>query len=253
MTELKISIITVCFNSSKTIEDTIKSVVSQSFFENIQYIIIDGGSTDTTLEIISKYRDKIDVVVTERDNGLYDAMNKGVKIASGDVIGFINSDDIFCDNQALEKVIKIFYDNSSLDSVYADLYYVSQYNQSVIIRKWISGEQKSFSVGWHPAHPTLYIKKIIYDKYGLFNLDFKLASDFELMLRFFDRYKITSYYIPEVFVKMRLGGETNKNLVNIFNQNFECIRAFRLNGLKINFILYLTRRLLSKIFQFTCL
>jgi glycosyltransferase involved in cell wall biosynthesis len=253
LTELKISIITVCYNSSKTIEDTIKSVLSQSFFENIQYIIIDGGSTDTTLEIISKYSDKIDVFVTEKDKGLYDAMNKGVKIASGDVIGFINSDDIFCDNQALEKVMKIFCDNSSLDSVYADLYYVSQYNQNVIIRKWISGEQKSFSVGWHPAHPTLYIKKNIYEKYGLFNLEFKLASDFELMLRFFDRYKISSYYIPEVFVKMRLGGETNKNLINIFKQNFECIRAFHLNGLKINFILYLVRRLLSKIFQFSCL
>jgi glycosyltransferase involved in cell wall biosynthesis len=250
---LKISIITVCYNSSKTIEDTIKSVIGQSFFENIQYIIIDGGSTDTTLDIISKYRDKIDVVVTEKDNGLYDAMNKGVKIASEDVIGFINSDDIFCDNQAVEKVMKIFCDNSSLDSVYADLYYVSQYNQNVIMRKWISGEQKSFSVGWHPAHPTLYIKKNIYEKYGLFNLDFKLASDFELMLRIFDKYKISSYYIPEVFVKMRLGGETNKNLTNIFKQNFECIRAFRLNGLKINFTLYIIRRLLSKIFQFSCL
>ncbi len=250
---MKISIITVCYNSSKTIEDTIKSVIGQSFFENIQYIIIDGGSTDTTLDIISKYRDKIDVVVTEKDNGLYDAMNKGVKIASEDVIGFINSDDIFCDNQAVEKVMKIFCDNSSLDSVYADLYYVSQYNQNVIMRKWISGEQKSFSVGWHPAHPTLYIKKNIYEKYGLFNLDFKLASDFELMLRIFDKYKISSYYIPEVFVKMRLGGETNKNLTNIFKQNFECIRAFRLNGLKINFTLYIIRRLLSKIFQFSCL
>ncbi len=247
---MKISLITVCYNSSKTIEATIESVLKQSCRDNIQYIIIDGDSNDNTLEIISKYSEMIDIIVSEKDNGLYDAMNKGIMIATGDAIGFLNSDDIFCDNRAIEKVIKIFNDNSGLDSVYADLYYVSQSNQNSIIRKWISGEQRSFSNGWHPAHPTLYIRKKVYDKYGLFNLDFRLAADFEIMLRFFDRYKISSFYIQEAFVKMRLGGETNKNFRNIFKQNVECIRAFYLNGIEVNIFLYPIRRVLSKTLQF---
>ena len=249
---MKISIITVCFNSSKTIETTILSVKNQTY-QNIEYIIIDGGSSDNTLDIIKKHEPSFEGKmrwISEPDNGLYDAMNKGLNISTGEVIGLINSDDILFNLQALEKVMKVFKKNPKFDSVYADLYYVSQDNIEKIIRKWKTGKQKLFSKGWHPAHPTLYIKKQVYDNYGYFNLDFKLASDFEIMLRYFDKYKISTFYIPEYFVKMRLGGETNKSLKNIYNQNIECIKAFYINNIRVNKFLYLFYRIIPKLFQF---
>jgi len=188
--------------------------------------------------------------VSEKDKGLYDAMNKGIQMATGDVIGIINSDDLFCDQHAIEKVMQIFEENKSLDSVYADLFYVAQDDTSKIVRRWITGRQKQFKYGWHPAHPTLYIKKEVYNKYGLFNLDFKLAADFEIMLRFLEKYEISTCYIQEAFVKMRLGGETNRSLRNIYNQNVECIKAFHLNELKVNSLLYPFFRILPKLLQF---
>ncbi|MFA6201535.1 MAG: glycosyltransferase, partial [Bacteroidales bacterium] len=188
--------------------------------------------------------------ISEKDEGLYDAMNKGIKMASGDVVGIINSDDLFCDVFAIEKIMNVFKEYKDLDSVYADLFYVSQNDTSKIVRRWTSGIQKQFKYGWHPAHPTLYIKKVIYNKYGLFNLDFKLAADFEIMLRFIENYKMSTYYLQEAFVKMRLGGTTNKNLKNIYKQNIECLEAFQLNDLKVNWLLYPFFRLLPKLLQF---
>jgi glycosyltransferase involved in cell wall biosynthesis len=246
---MKISIITVSYNSDKTIEDTFKSILEQSY-DDIEYIVIDGGSTDDTLNIVKKYSDIINIFVSEPDKGLYDAMNKGIKLASGDVIGIINSDDFFCDKDALKKIMIAFDLNSSLDSVYADLYYVSKNDTSKIIRRWITGHRKPFNSGWHPAHPTLYIKKKIYNDFGLFNLDFKFAADFELMVRFFDRHQISSYYLPESLVKMRLGGKTNKSLKNIFLQNIECLDAFSINEIKFSRFLYPIYRFIPKIFQF---
>jgi glycosyltransferase involved in cell wall biosynthesis len=249
---MRVTIITVCYNSEATIGSTIMSVLEQTY-KNIEYIIIDGGSIDNTVSTIRKYEQEFNgnlFWLSEPDNGLYDAMNKGIRIASGDIISFINSDDLFCDKLALEKVVKVFANNSKLDSVYADLYYVSQYNTDKIVRKWISGEKRLFSLGWHPAHPTLYLKKEVYEKFGLFNLDFKLAADFEIMLRFFDKYKISSIYLPESLVKMRLGGESNKSFKNIFWQNIECIKAFEVNKLRVNKYLYSIYRLIPKLFQF---
>lgn len=249
---IKISIITVCYNSAATIETTILSVKNQ-IYENIEYIIVDGGSKDDTLNIIKKYEPKFEgrmFWISEPDKGIYDAMNKGVKLVTGDVIGLINSDDFFCDEKALEKVVKVFSDRPEIDSVYADLFYVSQNNTDKIVRKWVTGKQRSFNLGWHPAHPTLYLKKEVYEKFGSFNLDFKLAADFELMLRFFDKHRISSFYIPEAFVKMRLGGETNKNFKNIYKQNLECINAFDVNDLRVNKVLYPFYRVIPKIFQF---
>lgn len=246
---MKISIITVSYNSGKTIEDTIKSVIRQDY-TNIEYIIVDGGSTDNTLDIIKKYEAHISKWVSESDKGLYDAMNKGVKMASGEVIGLINSDDLFCDDFAISKVVKVFKETPELDSVYADLYYVSQTNTDKIIRKWVSGKQKKFKTGWHPAHPTFYIKNNVYKKYGYFDLSFKLAADFEIMLRFLDKHKISTTYLPEFFVKMRLGGETNKSLKNIYKQNLECVKAFKKNQLSVNSILYPVFRILPKLIQF---
>ena len=246
---MKISLITVCYNSGKTIEDTFKSVQSQSY-KDIEYIVIDGGSKDNTLELINQYKEIIDYTVSEKDNGLYDAMNKGIEKATGDVIGFLNSDDLFCDDMAVEKVMNVFNENSKIDSVYADIYYVDQNNTDKIVRKWITGKQKTFKKGWHPAHPTLYIKKKVYNQYGGFNLKFKLASDFEIMLRFIEKYKISTIYLPEPLIKMRLGGETNKSVENIFRQNKECIKAFKDNDLKVNSVLYPFFRIIPKFFQF---
>jgi glycosyltransferase involved in cell wall biosynthesis len=249
---MKVSIITVCFNSEKTIEDTIKSVLNQTYID-IEYIIIDGGSHDSTINVIKSFESQFNkrlIWISERDNGLYDAMNKGIKLATGEVIALLNSDDLLCDEQALEKVVDVFTHNPKLDSVHADLYYVAQNDTNKIVRKWRTGKQRLFKRGWHPAHPTLYIKKRVYEKYGLFNLDFKLASDFELMLRFFEKDRISSFYIPESFVKMRLGGETNKSFRNIYQQNLECLRAFKINKINVNKWLYPFYRVLPKLFQF---
>ena len=249
MVQLKISIITVCYNSSSTLRDTILSVAGQSY-SNIEYIIVDGNSKDTTLKIIDDHKSIITKWISEPDKGLYDAMNKGIKMATGDIIGFINSDDLFCDKDALKKVVKFFKNKPDLDSVYADLFYVSQFNTDKIIRRWKTGKQRRFKYGWHPAHPTLYIKKSIYNKFGLFDLRFKLAADFEIMLRCLDKYRITTQYLEEPLVKMRLGGETNKSLKNIYNQNIECIKAFHTNGFRVNKFLYPIFRIIPKFFQF---
>lgn len=246
---MKISIITVSFNSVETINSTFDSIESQTY-NNIEYIVVDGGSTDGTLDLIKSREKIISKWVSESDNGLYDAMNKGIRMAKGDVIGILNSDDLFCNKDAVKKVMEIFKKNRNLDSVYADLYYVSQNNTENIVRKWITGNQKKFSTGWHPAHPTFYVKREVYNKYGIFNLSYKLASDFEIMLRFLEKYNISTYYLKSSLVKMRLGGETNKNLNNIFNQNKECIRAFKENELKINSFTYPFVRILPKLFQF---
>lgn len=249
---MKISIITVAFNSSATIRETLESVMIQTY-PNIEYIVVDGLSNDNTIEIVKEFESNFNGRmrwVSEKDKGLYDAMNKGITIAKGDVIGFLNSDDLFCDEYSIEKVMRIFALNDSLDSVYADLYYVSQLDTSRIIRHWVSGKQRSFSSGWHPAHPTLYLKKRVYVKYGLFNLDFRLAADFEIMLRFFERYRISTYYLKDSLVKMRLGGATNRSLKNIIYQNLECLRAFKINEINVNKASYHLLRLLPKLLQF---
>lgn len=246
---MKISIITVSYNSEATIETTFQSVANQTY-DNIEYIVVDGNSKDATHSIIKKYKDVVTKWVSERDDGLYDAMNKGIKMATGDVIGLINSDDLFCDNKAIEKVMKVFESNPTIDSVYADLFYVSQDNTDNIVRRWVTGEQRKFKYGWHPAHPTLYIKKEVYNKYGLFDLDYKLAADFEIMLRFLEKYKISTFYLKEALVKMRLGGATNQSVENIYKQNVECIKSFRMNGINVNPVLYPFYRIVPKFFQF---
>jgi glycosyltransferase involved in cell wall biosynthesis len=250
---MNISIITVSFNSCTTIKDTFHSVLNQTY-KNIEYIVIDGNSKDNTVSIIKEYEPLFEgrmKWLSEPDNGLYDAMNKGIRMAKGDIIGIINSDDLFCDNDAIKIVVDEFLNKKEINAVYADLYYVSQDNTDKIIRKWKSGVQKSFKTGWHPAHPTLYIKREIYEKFGYFDLSFKLAADFELMLRYFDKFKIKASYLQRSFVKMRLGGTTNKSIKNILKQNIECIRAFKKNEIKVNAFIYPIFRLIPKIKQFT--
>ena len=248
---MKISLITVTFNSGGTLRDTIQSVLSQTYYD-IEYIIVDGHSQDNTVDIIKEYEPLFDgrlKWISEKDQGLYDAMNKCFQMATGDMVGIINSDDLLAEATAIEKVIDCFEGHKDIDCVYADLYYVSQYDTSKIVRHWITGKQRSFSKGWHPAHPTFYVKREIYSKYGLFDLDFKFAADFELMLRLVEKEHIRLFYLPEPLVRMRLGGTTSKNLTNIRKGNIECLNAFRKNGIPVS-VLYPFYRLLPKLKQY---
>lgn len=248
---MKFSLITVTFNSSRTLRDTIQSVLSQTY-PDIEYIIVDGLSEDGTIDIIKEYASLFHGRlnwISEKDQGLYDAMNKGFKMATGEIVGIINSDDLLAEPNAIEKVIGSFKEHKDIDCVYADLYYVAQHDTSKIVRHWITGKQRSFSKGWHPAHPTFYVKREMYTKYGMFDLDFKFAADFELMLRLVEKEHIRLFYLPEPLVRMRLGGTTSKNLTNIKKGNIECLNAFEKNGIPVS-ILYPFYRLLPKLKQY---
>ena len=244
-----ISIITATFNSAATIVNCITSVNNQTY-PNIEHIIVDGASGDNTIEIIKSLPNRIDKIISEPDKGIYDAMNKGIRQATGDVIGILNSDDLYQDNLVLEKIATQF-KTQNVDCVHADLYYVKKEDTSQVVRHWRTCDyiEGAFKTGWHPAHPTFFVKKEIYEKYGLFNLNFKLAADFELMLRLLEHHKITSAYLPVPIVRMRLGGATGKNIENIIKQNIECYKAFNVNGIKVS-AFYPLYRLLPKLKQF---
>ena len=230
---LLVSIITTVLNGKKTIEDTINSILSQSF-NNIEYIIVDGGSTDGTIEIVDKYKSKISKFISEKDKGIYDGMNKGIKLATGDIVGILNSDDVYASDDVIETVVKEM-EGKNADVCWGDLVYVAKDNSNRSIRHWKSSEfQKGkFKKGWVPPHPTFFVRKFVYEKYGYFNLSFPIAADYELMLRFLEKEGIKSCYIPRILVKMRTGGESNKNVKNIIKQNIECYKAWGVNGLKI--------------------
>lgn len=244
---MKISIVTVCYNSAKTISDTLNSVASQTFVD-IEHIIIDGGSTDDTLEIIQQHNNPRMKVISEKDNGIYDAMNKGIQIASGEIVGILNSDDFYCGPSVILDVVNEF-KTKSVDCVFADLLFVDPIVANKIIRAWKSSPyvRGSFSKGWHPPHPTFFVKREVYEKYGLFDLDFKISADFELMLRILERHQITSSHLPKVIVHMRAGGESGRNFKNILIGNINVFKAFKKNGIKINPIIYLFNRLLPKL------
>jgi len=242
---LKVSIVTITYNSEKTLDETIASVLSQSY-KNIEYIIVDGNSSDKTIEIIKKYEDKISTFLSEPDNGIYDAMNKGLKLATGDVVGILNSDDVYFDHKVIEKVVEDF-----KESIYGDLYYVEENNLDKVSRYWKSSsfKQGSFKKGWHPAHPTFFVKREVYKKYGYFDLNMKVSADFELMLRFLEKYAISTSYLSEVLVKMRLGGESNSSIQNIIKGNKSILKAFEKNGIEVNKFSYLFYRFVPKIIQ----
>jgi glycosyltransferase involved in cell wall biosynthesis len=246
---MKISLITITYNSASTLEDTILSVVNQSY-KNIEYIIVDGGSTDGTQVIIEKYKSSIPVFISEKDEGLYDALNKGIRLATGDVIGIIHSDDFYTNNDVIKHVAGTFEKNSA-DAVYADLYYVNKDDTSKIFRKWKSGTYRHgmFVNGWMPPHPTLFVRKACYDAFGLFNLDLGSAADYEMCLRLIHKHRIRLAYLPEFIIKMRVGGKSNASLTNRLMANQNDRKAWQVNGLKPRFYtLYL--KPLRKIAQF---
>ncbi len=247
---MKISIITVCFNSEKTIEDTILSVMSQTH-RDIEYIIIDGGSTDQTLSIIDKYKSNINQLISESDEGLYDAMNKGIKLATGDVIGILNSDDVFHDDDILRN-ISIHISSPEVDACYGDLVYVSAHDLDKVVRLWrsCSYDASLWSTGWMPAHPTFFAKSDVYKHHDLFDISNRLAADYEFLIRVIGRGKIRVKYIPKVLVRMRLGGVTNKNLTNIIRQNFEIIRAAKINGFNFSVIRFIVNKFKIKLNEY---
>lgn len=246
---LKISIITVAYNAESSIEDTIKSVLSQSY-SNIEYIIIDGKSSDNTLEICNKYSDKISKIVSEKDTGIYDAMNKGVALAQGDVVGILNADDFYADNFVIENIVEKF-KKEAVDAVYADLVYVNGQETSKVTRTWISGvyEDGMFLKGWMPPHPTFFVKLSCYKEYGDYSLDLKTVADYELMLRMIHKYKIKLGYLNKIIVKMRVGGVSNASLKNRIRAQRDAKKSWQMNGIKPN-LFTLIMKPLSKVTQF---
>ncbi|MGB0270250.1 MAG: glycosyltransferase family 2 protein [Bacteroidia bacterium] len=244
---MKISLITVSYNSEETIRETFESVRWQKIegFE-LEYIHVDGLSNDATMEISQEFDDIITKRISEKDSGIYNAMNKGVHLATGDIIGFLNSDDTFYDTNILYLISQYFLDYQPLDIVYGDINYVD--NNGSIKRRWRTGERDSFKKGWHPAHPGFYASKKLFDNYGVFNEDLRIAADFDLMLRFMENDRTTSKYLPKVCVNMKLGGESNRSLYNIYRGNREILKAFKLNKIR-PVPWYTIKRFSDKIFQ----
>ncbi len=247
---MKVSIITATNNSEKTIEDCIKSLIRQVYM-NIEFIIIDNNSTDLTLKIIEQYKlkNKSIKLISESDNGLYDALNKGIRYASGEIIGFLHSDDLYFDCYSVFDVVSHFRVNK-FDGVYSDLQYVDKKHTNKIIRFWKSSEFNSnlLGKGWMPPHPTLFLKKEVYQKHGLFDLSYRISADYDFMLRIFKDSELKFGYLPKVVTKMRVGGASNRNLKSIIKKSKEDYRAIRSNS--IGGIITLILKNTSKVKQF---
>ncbi|MBS0289721.1 MAG: glycosyltransferase [Proteobacteria bacterium] len=243
-----ISIITVSFNSQNTIERTIQSVLSQDYTP-IEYIIVDGASSDQTSAIIKKYQNKLALFICEPDEGIYDAMNKGIRSARGEVIGLLNADDIYAHPFVISKVAKAI---MPYDACYGDLIYFKDKDPNNVVRYWRSSEfkQGAFAKGWSPPHPTFFVKRHIYSQYGLFNTNYSMGNDVELMMRFLEKHQIKSCYIPEVLVKMQLGGVSNAGLKNIFIQNKNILRAARSLNIPLSPLTYVFYKFFNRAMQF---
>ena len=236
---MKISIITISYNSENSISETFQSVKNQSF-NNYEYLLIDGGSSDRTITI-AKNQDHITKIVSEPDKGIYDALNKGIKNATGDIIGFLHSDDTFYDENSLQKIANAFDDNT--DCVFGDLIYTDK--DEKITRLWKGSDfvKGTFKKGWKPAHPTFYCRRSVYEKWGLYDDSFKIAGDFELMLRFFEKHNIRPKYIPHKLVNMKLGGVSNRSLKNKIDILKEEYSAFHQNSIPFNKLTYTLSKL----------
>lgn len=245
-----ISIITVCYNSVKTIEETICSVLAQDY-PHIQYIIIDGGSTDGTQEVIARYRDRIAIYISERDQGIYHAMNKGIAHATGEVIGLLNADDLYANHHVLSKVMETFTERS-VQACYGDLLYFSDRDPRQVVRYWKAGEFTLglFSKGWNPPHPTFFVRQEHYHRWGGFDTSYAMGNDVELMMRFLEKHHLKTVYIPELLVKMRLGGVSNRALKNIIVQNKNIIQAAKKLNIKISLWGFVWGKMINRLSQF---
>ncbi len=249
MTAPIISLITVCYNSEATIAATLDSVASQSY-RNIEHIVVDGGSIDGTLQILKSWSRSDLRIVSEPDDGVYDAMNKGIAMASGEIIGFLNADDMFADSSVVAQVATVMEDRS-VDACFADLVYVDKDDVAKVVRYWKSREfaTGAFAAGWCPAHPTFYVRKAVYDRLGSFDTSFRLAADAELMMRFLEKERIASVYVPRVWVRMRLGGKTNRNIQNIIAQNHEILTALDKHKLAVSRIGFAVHKIQARLTQ----
>jgi glycosyltransferase involved in cell wall biosynthesis len=231
---MKITIITAVYNARDTIAEALCSILNQGHLST-ELVVVDGGSTDGTLEVIEQYSNEIDIKICESDDGLYDALNKGLRHASGDVIGFLHADDIYYDTQVLERVAHAFQD-PKVDAVYGDLVYVKRESLGAVVRYWRSGkfEEKKIVLGWMPPHTTLFIRRNLYERLGYFDISYKISADYDFILRLLSLRDVFLVYIPDVFVKMRLGGLSNgsiKNIVIKTKEDYSIIRKNKLNGI----------------------
>ena len=228
---MKVSVITISYNANQTIKKTLSSVARQSY-KNIEHIIVDGGSKDNTLEICNLFP-HVSNIISESDRGVYDAFNKGIKLATGDVIGFLNADDVFYYSNSVKEIVQAFSENDT-DIVYGNLDYINE--EGKVIRNWIS---RPYEIGlikkaWMPAHPTFYCKKEVYDRLGGYNDTFKIGGDFELCLRFLEVHKVPSFYLNIKLVKMLVGGISNSGLKSKWTIYKEELRAFKINKVYVN-------------------
>ncbi len=246
---MRITIITSTFNSASSIKTCLDSVVLQNY-NDLEYLIIDGKSSDATLKIIKVYQKKFPFIklISEKDFGIYDALNKGVQLASGDVIGFVHSDDFLEFNDIINDIVSMT-KSENLDGVYGDLQYVDKSNTQEIIRRWKSCDFKPrlLKQGWMPPHPTLFLKREVYEKHGLFDLSYRISADYDFLLRIFKDPELKFGYLPKVITKMRVGGASNQSLKNIIKKSKEDYRAIRINN--IGNFLTLVRKNFSKIKQ----
>lgn len=240
---MKISLITVTFNSARYLQNAIQSVYHQDY-SDIEYIIVDGGSTDDTLSIIEQNAGCITKWISEKDNGMYDAINKGMKMATGDVIGILNSDDILASKNVISKIAACFKEQK-VDSIFGDLLYVEAEETSKIHRFWrgMPYNRESFKLGWMPAHPTFYVRKEIVDQLGGYETHYFSAADFELMTRYLYKHRISSYYLPELIVKMRKGGMSNGSFKKRFRANRRDYLALKRNEVPFAFVVALIKPL----------
>ncbi|MBE8727047.1 glycosyltransferase family 2 protein [Flavobacterium hungaricum] len=235
---MKVSLITVCYNRKATIAHSIESVLSQDY-PNIQYIVIDGNSSDGTQKIIESYSDKISIYISEPDKGMYDAINKGLSLAAGDVIGLLHSDDVFYDTTVVSSIVETFKKNPETDALYGNGLYVTNDERQKIVRNRIGGEYnyKKINRGWLPLHPTVYIKKTVVEKYGYYNLNFKIGSDTEFLLRYLYKYKINITYLNKYIIKMRMGGLSTdyRKAIEVLVEDYKIYKFHNLSAVKAVF------------------
>ena len=241
---MKVSLITVCFNSADTIRETLESVRAQTL-RPIEYIIVDGGSTDETLDICNEFDDIITNIISEPDEGIYDAMNKGVSLSSGEIIALLNSDDCYSSEEVLATAAGAI--SEGYDVFCAGVNYVNKFGQ--IVRSWrLTANVEDIAIGWHPPHPSFFAKRNLYERFGNYNLDYTIAADFDLMIRFIVQPGVKVKTVPEPLVNMKLGGESNTSIKNILLGNAQIRHSLRNHGFEVGYW-YTIRRLIRKVRQ----
>lgn len=246
---MKVSIITVVFNGEKYLEDCINSVLGQDY-KNIEYIVIDGGSTDRSLSIIEGFKNQIHYFISEADRGMYDALNKGIKVASGDIVGILNADDLLATKDVISNIVIAFEQNKA-EGVYGNLNYIDESPSKKVLRKWISKQfvNNDILLGWMPAHPTLYLKRELFDRFGYYSLDFGTVADYELMVRYLYVCKINAHFLDKLIVDMRIGGMSNSSLKQRYLAFINDYKAVKRNKLPYPLATVLLKKI-SKLQQF---